>query len=63
MAKTQEELNRLKKDYEELAEKLKGLSEEELEYIAAGAGSAFDVPEKDPSYDPHFYHNDVKKNF
>lgn len=36
MAKTQDELNQLKKEYEELNTKLKELSEEELKSILGG---------------------------
>lgn len=36
MAKTQEELNKLKEEYEQLVNKLKELTEEELDEITGG---------------------------
>lgn len=36
MAKTQEELNELKKEYKELSNKLKELSDDELEIVIGG---------------------------
>lgn len=36
MAKTQEELKQLKKEYEELTDKLKGLTEDELKLVTGG---------------------------
>lgn len=36
MAKTQEELDQIKKEYEELSEKLKELTQEELKQISGG---------------------------
>lgn len=58
MAKTNEELNQLKKDYEELNNKLKSLSEEELKYVAAGV--TFETSEYNPSYEQKFYHNGIE---
>ena len=36
MAKTKQELDSLKKDYEDLSGKLKSLSDEELKYVVGG---------------------------
>lgn len=38
MAKTKQELDSLKKDYEDLSGKLKSLSDEELKYVVGGFG-------------------------
>lgn len=43
MAKTQEELKQLKDEYEKLVEKLKELSDEELEQIAGGMRTGGDI--------------------
>lgn len=58
MAKTKEELNKLKKDYEDLSNKLQELSQDELDYIAAGTD--FSKPDGPQQYDPHFYHGGIK---
>lgn len=49
--KTQEELKKLKQEYETLAAKLKELSEEELKQVVGG----FTIPEHNPNYDIHVY--------
>ena len=41
MAKTQEELNALKKEVETINNKLKELTDEELKQVAGGAGTVF----------------------
>lgn len=53
MAKTKEELDELKKDYEELANKLKDLSEDELKEVCGGDGvNIWDVaPKKKDIFD------------
>ena len=66
MAKTKEELEQLKKEYQEIKTKLGELTEEEIENIVGG----FNVPGgPEQLYEKHFYDNEVapaeefKKNF
>ena len=58
MAKTKEELEQLKQEYEALKTKLDGLTEEEIEQIVGG----FDIPGgTGKQYEQSFYDNNVKK--
>ena len=60
MAKTKEELEQLKQEYEALKTKLDGLTEEEIEQIVGG----FDIPGGSGTgtqYEQSFYDNNVKK--
>ena len=45
MAKTKEELNELKQEYESLAKKLKGLTDEELKQITGGIAATAVSPD------------------
>ena len=43
MAKTQEELEQLKQEYEEISKKLKELTDEELEIVTGGMYTGGDI--------------------
>ena len=60
MAKTQEELNVLKNEFESLSKKLAELSEDELEQITGGGN--FIIPKDDPHYVPGRYFDTDPKN-
>lgn len=49
--KSQEELSKLKQEYEALTEKLKELSDQELKQVIGG----FTVPTNDNQYEIHIY--------
>lgn len=59
MAKTLEELEQLKNEYQSFKTKLDALTEEEIEQIVGGFDFTF--PDgTDRKYNPSFYKNDVK---
>lgn len=55
MAKTKEELKKLKLEYETLAAKLQELTEEELKLVTGGIDSQFDIEENEELYNNHIY--------
>lgn len=56
MAKTKEELNQLKKEYQNFKTKLSELTEDEIKEIVGG----FNVPGgPEQLYEKHFYDNDL----
>ena len=55
MAKTKEELNQLKQEYEALTNKLKELSEDEL--IIVTGGIEYTIKDKTPDYEFTYYKN------
>ena len=59
MAKTKEELDELKKEYETLSSKLSELTEEEITQITGGFDFEIKDDGSDKQYDPHFYKNKV----
>ena len=60
MAKTQEELNVLKNEFESLSKKLAELSEDELEQVTGGVD--FIISKDDPHYVPERYFDTDPKN-
>lgn len=64
--KTQEELKRLKAEYEALNNKLKELAKDELVFVTGGTNYPFVIDDNDSIYDPHFYPDrgpDFEPNF
>lgn len=55
MAKTQEELITLKKEYDTVTAKLKELTQEELLLVTGGSESPFAVPENEEIFNNHIY--------
>ena len=53
MAKTKEELNQLKQEYETLTNKLKELSEDELMIVTGGI--EYTIKDKTPDYEFSYY--------
>lgn len=73
MAKTPEELNQLKTEYQTLTTKLQELTEEELNMVIGGHESTANLYfiseelgiglENDQQYEYHMYKGDINKNF
>lgn len=59
MAKTKEELNKLKEKYEALNNKLSELTEDEFKQVTAGTDVNFVIDKNDDIKNFHIYENNV----